>query len=93
MVEGIADYARQEYGPKVQKGWSLPKKLTAEQNYKDSYRTSARFLVWLEARTPGAVDKLHRRLQDGQYADADFVAVAGRPLDALWDECVADLGK
>jgi hypothetical protein len=93
MTEGVADYARQEYGPKDQPGWSLPKKLTVKQSYKDSYRTTARFLVWLEARTPGSVDKLHKALQQGTFTIEDFQAVAGRPVDALWDECVKELSK
>lgn len=93
MVEGVADYARQEYGPKVQKDWSLPKKLTAKQSYKDSYRTTARFLAWLEARTPGSVDKLHRAMQDGTFKVDDFETVAGRPVDTLWAECVSELDK
>ena len=93
LTEGIADYARREYGPKDQPNWSLPKKLTAKQSYKDAYRTTARFLVWLEARTPGAVDKLHRAMQDGAYKAELFETIAGRTADALWDECVAELSK
>jgi Peptidase of plants and bacteria len=93
MVEGIADYARQVYGPKDQADWSLPKKLTAKMSYKDSYRTTARFLVWLEARTPGAIDKLHRNMQDKSFTIEDFQTIAGRPIDALWDECRAELNK
>lgn len=93
MTEGIADYARQEYGPKDQPNWSLPKKLTPRQSYKDAYRTTARFLVWLEARTPGAVDKLHKAMQAGTFKPDLFQEVAGRPVDALWDECVKELNK
>jgi Peptidase of plants and bacteria len=93
LTEGIADYARHVYGPKEQGGWKLPAKLTAKQSYKDSYRTAARFLLWLEERTPGAVDKLNRKMQDKEFKVEDFHAIAGRTLDALWDECVADLGR
>ena len=74
-------------------GRSLPEKLTAKQSYKDSYRTAARFLLWLEERTPGSIDKLNRKMQDKEYKVEDFQAIAGRTLDALWDECVADLGR
>ncbi len=93
LHEGIADYARHVYGPKDQGGWSLPKNLTAKQSYKDSYRTAARFLLWLEERTPGSVDKLNRKMQDKEFKVDDFQVIAGRTLDALWDECVADLGR
>jgi hypothetical protein len=93
LTEGIADYARQVYGPKDQPGWSLPKTLTAKQSYKDSYRTTARFLVWLEERTPGSVDKLNRKMQEGKFAIGDFEDIAGRSADALWEECVKELNK
>jgi hypothetical protein len=93
LVEGIADYARQEYGPKDQADWSLPKKLTSKQKYTDAYRTTARFLIWLEARTQGSVDKLHRNMQKGQFKLTDFETIAGRPIDALWEECINDLNK
>lgn len=93
LTEGIADYARQVYGLKNQPRWSLPGRLTDKQSYKDSYRTTARFLVWLDERTPGAVDKLHRAMQAGQFDVKEFETIAGRLVDALWDECVAELGK
>jgi hypothetical protein len=93
MTEGIADYARLIYGPKEQPGWSLPERLTARQSYKDSYRTTARFLVWLDAKHPGIVDKLHRKLQDRDFSVDDFKTITGSTVDALWDECVKDLSK
>ena len=93
LTEGIADYARQLYGPKEQPGWALPTRLTAKQDYKDSYGVTARFLVWLEAKHPGVVDKLHRRMQDREFAVSDFQTLTGTALDSLWDECVRDLGK
>lgn len=93
LTEGIADYARHLYGPKEQPGWSLAAKLTADQSYRDGYGTAAKFLLWLDARTPGAVDKLHRKMQTGGLKRGDIEAIAGRPLDALWDECVKAGGK
>ncbi|MCE9605529.1 MAG: basic secretory family protein [Planctomycetia bacterium] len=90
FTEGLADYARHKYGPKEQPGWSLPEKLTAQQSYKDSYRTTARFLVWLDGKHPGLVDKLHRKMQNRDFATEDFRTLTGTTLDALWEECVRE---
>jgi hypothetical protein len=47
LIEGIADYARYEYGVDNEvAGWSIPE-LTEEMNYDNSYRITARFLVWI----------------------------------------------
>jgi hypothetical protein len=91
LTEGIADYARQIYGPKEQPGWSLPKRLTEKNSYRESYRVAGRFFVWLDAKHHGAVDKVHRRMQDKEFTLGDFETAAGAPLDTLWDECVKDL--
>lgn len=93
LIEGIADYARHLYGPKEQAGWRLPERLLPRHSYKDSYRVTARFLVWLDQRHPGTVDKLHRRLQDREFALDDFRTFTGKTVDALWQECVRELGK
>jgi hypothetical protein len=93
MTEGIADYARLIYGPKEQIGWSLPTRLTAKQSYKDSYRTTARFFVWLDAKHPGVVDKLHRKLQDRDFTMDDFKTLTKSTVDELWAECVKELAE
>lgn len=90
LTEGLADYARQLYGPKEAAGWSLPRKFTARQSYKDSYRTTARFLVWLEGKHPGAVDQLHRKMQDRTFEMGDFKTITGKTADELWAECVKE---
>lgn len=93
LVEGLADYARQKYGPKEQPGWALPARLAARQTYKDSYRVAARFLGWLESRHPGVLDQVHRRLQDREFSLDDFRTFTGKSVDTLWRECVSDLNK
>lgn len=93
LTEGLADYARHLYGPKEQPGWALPAHLSMEQSYKDSYRVTGRFLLWLDTRHPGAVDKVHRRMQDREFTVDDFRTATGTPLDSLWEDCVRDLGK
>jgi hypothetical protein len=93
FTEGFADFTRQVYGPKVQPGWSLPKRLTDKHSYRDSYRVTGRFLLWLDGKHPGAVDKLHRRMQDKAFTLGDFETFTKKPLDALWKECVEELDK
>ncbi|NNJ27558.1 basic secretory protein-like protein [Alienimonas chondri] len=91
LVEGIADYARKVYGPERQPGWQLPERLSTRNNYDDGYRVSARFLEWLDERTPGAVDQIHQALGKGEYQESLFEDIAGKPVAELWDECVKAL--
>jgi hypothetical protein len=91
FTEGLADYARALYGPKVQPNWELPPKLDSRQNYTDSYRTTARFLQWLDAKYPGTVDKLHRKIQERAFAVEDFKKLTGKTVEELWAECVREL--
>jgi hypothetical protein len=93
MTEGIADYARKLYGPAKQPGWNLPAKLRANQSYKDSYGTTARFLVWLDEKHPGTVDKLHHRMQEGKFDIDDFKDFTGKDVDTLWREYVQELDR
>ena len=64
-----------------------------KQSYKDSYRVTGRFLLWLDAKHPGVVDKLHRRMQDREFAIEDFQTMTGTAIDDLWDESVRELKK
>lgn len=91
LTEGIADYARHLYGPAVQPGWKLPAKLSEKQSYTNSYNVTARFLVWLDEKHPGSVDKLHRRMQRREFEMDDFKTFTGSDVDALWKQCVAEL--
>jgi hypothetical protein len=92
LTEGIADYARFKYGPK-EKGWNLPRKLRPEQSYKNSYGVTAKFLVWLDEKHPGSVDKLHRQMQTGKFEMEDFETFTGKDVETLWRECVMELDK
>ncbi len=91
FTEGLADYTRLLYGPKEQPDWSLPEKLTEKQSYKDSYRTTARFFQWLDEKHPGAIDKMHHKMQTGEFKVEDFQVETGKTVDELWTECVAEL--
>jgi hypothetical protein len=84
-VEGIADYARYQYGiNNAAAGWSLPP-YDATQNYTDSYRVTARFLVWLDLHVKsGIVDTLDATLRSGAYTDTFWVTQTGQTLAQLW---------
>lgn len=92
LTEGIADYARQVHGPK-ENGWALPERLTRKNSYKDSYRVTAKFLVWLDEKHAGSVDKLHRQMQNREFQIGDFKTITGKTVDTLWEECVKEMEK
>ncbi|HTN02918.1 MAG TPA: basic secretory protein-like protein [Planctomycetaceae bacterium] len=91
LTEGIADYARKQYGPEKQPGWNFPDRLSSQQSYTNSYGVTARFLVWIEEKHPGTVDTLHRRMQEREFRLEDFQTATGKTVDELWRECVAEL--
>lgn len=93
LTEGIADYARHLYGPQPQPGWELPKRLTDRQSYTNSYRVTARFLLWLDEAYPGSVDKLHGRMQEQKFKLDDFKTATGKDVDTLWKECVESFNR
>lgn len=93
LTEGVADYARHAYGPAKQPGWSLPRKLRPDQSYKNSYNVTAKFLLWLDEKHPGTVNKIHRRMQAMKFETEDLVDFTGKDIETLWRECVADLDR
>ena len=91
LVEGIADYARNRYGLYNEAGgWSLPD-YASGQKYTDSYRVTARFLLWCENRVKAdIVEGLDRALRANSYSADTWVQLTGKTVDALWSEYVAD---
>ena len=86
LTEGIADYARDTYGVGNEKaGWSLPK-FSTSQNYKNSYRITARFLAWLEySGYKGIVKKLDQAGRDKTYDKGGiWKKLTGKTIDELW---------
>jgi hypothetical protein len=79
LIEGIADHTRDVLG--FDAAWTFahyePGMATA------GYQTTAHFLAWLEARVPGSVASLARRLADGTYAEGAFAGICERPLASL----------
>ena len=87
LVEGIADFARHKFGWKNKKAnWSLGD-FQPGQHYTNSYRITARFLVWFEKRSTGAVRKLDRAMRAGNFnSQQTWQRVARAPIDQLWSE-------
>lgn len=89
LTEGIADYIRWAiYEGKQQQWFSAPDQ---PDGYKQSYRVSAGFLLWLESgQAPGIVKKLNTVLRNGQYSDGIFEKETGLPLKILWETYVKE---
>jgi hypothetical protein len=90
LVEGIADYIRFfHYEPEAALGPIDPRRAS----YRDGYRTTARFLAWIERTHDGAiVGKLNEALRRSRYEDGLFKEATSRDLDALWAEFLEGAG-
>ncbi len=88
LIEGIADYVRDALG--FDASWTFahhePGMATA------GYQTTAHFLLWFEARRPGTVAEIARRLSAGTYHPDVFEELCGAPLEALVDAYDRDAG-
>jgi len=93
VTEGIADYARYKYGvDNAGAKWRLPL-FNTSQSYKDGYRVTARFFVWLEKGIdPAIVVKLDALMRSGRYEPEAWKRWTGRSIDQLWQEYVDKLG-
>jgi len=84
--EGIADYARYEYGP-ADDDWSLPDAVQPQDSYKQGGGIAARFLVWLEQYTTlDIVDQLNHALQTRQSFSSAFHRLTHHTVDELWNQ-------
>jgi hypothetical protein len=85
LTEGIADYARNQFGvDNAGANWTLPA-YKASQSYKNSYRITARFLVWIESKVKaGTVKALDKSLRDKSYTAGIWAKLTGKDLDTLW---------
>lgn len=85
LVEGIADYARDQYGvDNASGGWALPTQVKPEHKADTGYRVTGAFLKWSEARYPGLVKALDAALRDGRYTPAVWKERTGEDLPELW---------
>ncbi len=85
LIEGIADYARYTYGVNnAGAGWTLPA-FNQSQKYTDSYRVTARFLVWLEKSVkPDLVKDLNAACYNKTYSAETWKTLTGKTVDELW---------
>ncbi len=90
LVEGIADNIRFfHYEPKTTININ-PRRAS----YRDSYRTSARFLDWIEKNhDKDIVRTLNEALRKGEYKDDLFKTRTSKTLDELWALFIASLER
>jgi len=91
ITEGIADYARYQFGINNDAGhWSLPD-YKSTQSYENAYRVTARFFLWIETkRSKGLVKKLDNAMRTKTYTVAFWQQATGKTVDELWKEYSAD---
>lgn len=87
LTEGIADYVRYVYGVNNKGGnWTLPEYKTG-QSYKNAYRVTARFLLWIEKNKYNRiVDDMDKAMRDGTYSPRLWQQLTGKTVDELWSE-------
>lgn len=85
LTEGIADYVRYKFGvDNPGANWTLPA-LKPEHSYKNSYRITARFFVWMEDKVkPGIIKTIDKQLRDHTYTVESWNKLTGKSLDELW---------
>lgn len=85
ITEGIADFVRFDDGiDNAGANWKLPD-FTEKQKYTDSYRTTARFLYWINKNVKkDFVKKLDGAMRNKTYTDDFWKAQTGRTIDELW---------
>lgn len=85
LTEGIADYARNQFGVNnAAAKWALPD-FKPNQNYDNAYRVTARFLVWIEKKVkPGLVKEMDSQMRKHTYTDASWKTLTGKTVDELW---------
>ena len=91
LTEGIADYARYKFGVDNEGAkWALPA-FKATQSYENSYRITARFLVWIEKNVKsGLVKDLDAQLRNHTFTDDSWKKETGKTLDELWTAYAAN---
>lgn len=89
LVEGIADYVRHKYGVNNRNAnWALSPYHDG-QHYKDAYRITARFLLWLEEnKKAGIVKTLDHSLRAEKYTEDIWIKETTKSLDQLWAEYI-----
>jgi hypothetical protein len=86
LLEGIADYGRNQFGVNNEAyGWRLSG-YKVGQKYTDAYRVAAAFLVFIENNYNSDIVKQLFDIQyDDTYTDDVWVDLTGESLDDLWN--------
>lgn len=84
LVEGVADYVRlTQFEPDAPRPRIDPQKAS----YRDAYKTTAIFLIWVEAhKDANLVRKLNQAMREGAFRLDLFKVYTGETVDALWAE-------
>ncbi|UJR13659.1 hypothetical protein I4U23_000671 [Adineta vaga] len=88
LGEGLADYVRYTYGNNnLDPNWSMIE-YNHTQNYDDSYKVTARFLIWLEHRyNSSIIDKLDQGLREVTYKqNITWKELTGKSVEQLWKD-------
>ena len=85
LTEGIADFERYKFGIDNEGSkWTLPD-LKPTHHYKNSYRITARFFVWIENKVKsGSIRLIDQSLRDHTYNEEIWKNITGKNLDELW---------
>lgn len=85
LTEGVADYVRYKFGyDNVGSKWLLPE-FSEKHSYKNSYRITGRFFVWLEEnKKPGLIKTIDSQLRSKTYKEQSWKELTGQTLDELW---------
>lgn len=91
LTEGIADYARNQFGVANEAAkWKFPD-FKPTQNYDNAYRTTARFLYWIETKVKKrTVKKLDEVMRKHTYTDGIWAQLTGKSVDELWKQYAAN---
>jgi hypothetical protein len=91
LTEGIADYARYKFGvDNAGVKWTLPA-FKPTQSYENSYRITARFLVWIEKGIKADLVKdLDKQLREHTFTNDSWKKETGKTLDELWTAYAAN---
>lgn len=92
ITEGIADYGRYKFGiNNIKADWYLPG-FASNQSYKNAYRVTARFFVWLEQHIQdrNIVTDLDKAMRDGTYSPDTWNKLTGKTVDQLWQDYAAN---
>jgi hypothetical protein len=88
LGEGLADYVRYRYGGfNAKANWPLPD-YSYKDVFNDSYKVTARFLIWLEYQYKSSViDQLDQSLRDVTYdQNSTWNKLTGKSIEQLWKE-------